>query len=936
MARKASGGSSSSNEENLGAGGLAGSSGPMSDVRARFAVDTAQMEKLVKGFSSIKNDIKWMHQNLDGTIRKVNALADALHRASSANVGTGGATGTTTTSNAVAQAVNVSQANVQRSGTGGTAANVVGTAASVGGFFKNFRGGLSGAGGALGAIGGGGGAVGGGAALAGAAGGPAGILAALAAQSASQMADRMAKVITGAIAQIDKRTDEAYGGMLARDRLGLVYQQMYGVTNNQYANQFRKPLQGFMLGEGGISTLLGMQARTGLTAQGQASGVEALRIATGMGYTTSDVTRMIETLASPTVNNRLTMTAGTGIYGPGGQQRSIMDVVQGVVRSAGLTNERLVESGMQQGSITRARLTQMGIPEDMQDMILQYARSNIQFQKKTGGRQGMYNPQDVEQRDIMGINKTFAIERERTIRETEERDERFYRRQANDYAQLERNTQRLISSFAALEDRLSGIIGTRISNRNKPEMFFLRQLGGFALDTAKSIIPGGGGDGTETPSAGANQTVKFGYNNKKVPIKTLENSQTFSKLNPKFKERLMQMMAENPNVGIGQGYRSAADQKSLFLSRYTRTDEDTGVRWNGSFWKKNAGVADAAPPGLSMHEIGLAVDLVGDLEWVQANASRFGLKTFANVNNEPWHVQPAELPNGRSGYEKAGAPWGTIPGATSFDPDSQFNGKRGGMVISDSYITGRGSGGKNAKFFTQTALAELIKASQELNRSTLGGTNVSGGAGGRVRLKSGSSKTPSGRTLSGAEVAKLFYSAGFRGKDLVKAVAIAGRESSFRTNAHNPNSSTGDDSYGLMQINMIGALGPDRRRRLNLKSNEELFDPAVNARAAYWLYQAGKNSFYHWGEYKGMDSAHNTDIKRAKKYVQSAGISTGDGMARTSSTGSVRIDGGQNINIAPNIYIQATGNSTVDYHRAAKEAARVVTEELRLAALRSS
>jgi hypothetical protein len=53
-----------------------------------------------------------------------------------------------------------------------------------------------------------------------------------------------------------------------------------------------------------------------------------------------------------------------------------------------------------------------------------------------------------------------------------------------------------------------------------------------------------------------------------------------------------------------------------------------------------------------MHEIGLAADLKGDLNWWQSNAARFGLKTFAQENGEPWHTQPSEYPTGRGEYEK--------------------------------------------------------------------------------------------------------------------------------------------------------------------------------------------------------------------------------------------------------------------------------------------
>lgn len=48
--------------------------------------------------------------------------------------------------------------------------------------------------------------------------------------------------------------------------------------------------------------------------------------------------------------------------------------------------------------------------------------------------------------------------------------------------------------------------------------------------------------------------------------------------------------------------------------------------------------------------------------------------------------------------------------------------------------------------------------------------------------------------------------------------------------AHNP--VPPDNSYGLWQINMIGNLGVERRKKYGLKSNEDLFDPATNARVA--------------------------------------------------------------------------------------------------------
>jgi len=88
--------------------------------------------------------------------------------------------------------------------------------------------------------------------------------------------------------------------------------------------------------------------------------------------------------------------------------------------------------------------------------------------------------------------------------------------------------------------------------------------------------------------------------------------------------------------------------------------------------------------------------------------------------------------------------------------------------------------------------------------------------------------------------------AGFKGDALKTAWAIAKRESSGRPDAYNPNRSTGDDSYGLFQINMLGSLGPSRRKSYGLKSNEDLLNPETNARVAYAMSKGGKD-FGAWG-----------------------------------------------------------------------------------------
>ena len=88
--------------------------------------------------------------------------------------------------------------------------------------------------------------------------------------------------------------------------------------------------------------------------------------------------------------------------------------------------------------------------------------------------------------------------------------------------------------------------------------------------------------------------------------------------------------------------------------------------------------------------------------------------------------------------------------------------------------------------------------------------------------------------------------AGFRGKALATAFGIAKRESGGRPDAFNPDTSTGDQSYGLFQINMLGSMGPARRKQFGLQANEDLLDPVTNAKAAYRMSNGGRD-FGAWG-----------------------------------------------------------------------------------------
>ena len=116
----------------------------------------------------------------------------------------------------------------------------------------------------------------------------------------------------------------------------------------------------------------------------------------------------------------------------------------------------------------------------------------------------------------------------------------------------------------------------------------------------------------------------------------------------------------------------------------------------------------------------------------------------------------------------------------------------------------------------------------------------------------------------------LLKKAGFRGQGLAHAYAIALAESGGRSGAHNTNAKTGDNSYGLFQINMLGGMGPARRKQYGLSANEDLFDPLTNAKVAYQLSHGGTN-FKPWTTF--------TSGKYKDYLGQSGAQVTGDSMA---------------------------------------------------------
>jgi len=109
--------------------------------------------------------------------------------------------------------------------------------------------------------------------------------------------------------------------------------------------------------------------------------------------------------------------------------------------------------------------------------------------------------------------------------------------------------------------------------------------------------------------------------------------------------------------------------------------------------------------------------------------------------------------------------------------------------------------------------------------------------------------------LTQTQLVDLLSAVGFKGQALRYAWAIAMKESHGNPLSHNGNRKTGDNSFGLFQVNMVDSLGQDRREKFNLEYNAQLLNPVVNAKIAYFMSAKGKD----WRSWKGV---HNPVVKK--------------------------------------------------------------------------
>ena len=144
-------------------------------------------------------------------------------------------------------------------------------------------------------------------------------------------------------------------------------------------------------------------------------------------------------------------------------------------------------------------------------------------------------------------------------------------------------------------------------------------------------------------------------------------------------------------------------------------------------------------------------------------------------------------------------------------------------------------------------------------------------------------KPPSGKTFNVGQLKELALSVGFNEKNASIAAAVAmgesGGDSSNDTIKSGLYARNGETSYGLWQINMTGALGPERIKQLGLSSYKDLYDPVTNARAAFKI--SGGSNWNPWTVYtKGKYLPYLKEAQTHKK----AGTATAKPAAATTSS----------------------------------------------------
>ena len=293
-------------------------------------------------------------------------------------------------------------------------------------------------------------------------------------------------------------------------------------------------------------------------------------------------------------------------------------------------------------------------------------------------------------------------------------------------------------------------------------------------------------------------------------------------------------------------------------------------------------------------------------------------------------------------------------------------GKDGGTAVSQAMNTvssggvfgsgaqGNGVLGLNGSNMSLSAVIGAVDLSSLLSggsaASTGGGYTGSGPSAGSSSYGSAGAAAKGGGAYTGSNssLVSTLKAAGFTGKGLQVAYAVAMAESGGRATDHNNNASTGDDSYGLFQVNLFKSLR-GRIQQYGLHGASDLYDPLTNAKVAYKM-SAGGHYWAPWSTYKsGAYKKYMTGAAGASEGMwnvsgdQPINAHNGEMILTSEESSEVRahaakVKSGQRggKGSVVNVYVTLNNASDAEALRLARTVQRVLGEDDRIAKIGSS
>lgn len=182
--------------------------------------------------------------------------------------------------------------------------------------------------------------------------------------------------------------------------------------------------------------------------------------------------------------------------------------------------------------------------------------------------------------------------------------------------------------------------------------------------------------------------MPYGYGDVIVTPQELMTKNTFNRLHPEMRRRFLALSyylyTIGVPLGVGTGWRIQPPNKPGFAEP-------------GNSWHEGVPVASLANA--------LAIDTVPASSWAKMEPvlARFGLRSFRSVNNEPWHIQPIEIPTSRR-YATTLPPLRTWTLPDIADPTPPTTVPPGGTEITvtfQSRVMSKGMSGNDVKFFQE-------------------------------------------------------------------------------------------------------------------------------------------------------------------------------------------------------------------------------------------